>query len=83
MSELMKKGPATYILPQDRRDEVPGLVIATEELLQEMEIESRSNRCAMWPIFQALSVTASPCPIFIGAMAFQSEGLRRWMPKQA
>lgn len=39
MSKLVKQGPATYLLPQEPGMRVPGLVIATEELLQEMEIE--------------------------------------------
>lgn len=32
-------GPATYLLPQEGEMKVPGLIIATEELLQEIEIE--------------------------------------------
>lgn len=39
MSKLQKSGPASYILPQEGGMRVPGLVIATEQLLQEMEIE--------------------------------------------
>lgn len=39
MSNLKKIGPATYVLPQEGGMRVPGLVIATEELLQQMEIE--------------------------------------------
>lgn len=39
MSDLLKKGPATYVLPQEGGMKVPGLVIATEELIHEMEIE--------------------------------------------
>ncbi len=39
MYELIKKGPATYILPQEGDMKVPGLVIANETLLQELEIE--------------------------------------------
>jgi tRNA-splicing ligase RtcB len=39
MFELKKKGPATYVLPQQEGMRVPGLVIATEDLLKEVEIE--------------------------------------------
>lgn len=39
MYNLEKIGPATYKLPQEAGMRVPGLVIATEELLQDMEIE--------------------------------------------
>lgn len=39
MSDLQKKGPATYILPQSGGMKVPGLVIATEALLQDIEID--------------------------------------------
>ena len=39
MSKLEKKGPATYLLPQTGGMKVPGLVIATEELLQDIEID--------------------------------------------
>ncbi len=37
MSNLKKMGPATYLLPQEGGMKVPGLIIATEELLQEIE----------------------------------------------
>jgi len=33
MSDLVKKGPATYILPQEGEMRVPGLIIASEEIL--------------------------------------------------
>lgn len=39
MSNLKRIGPATYELPKEGGMLVPGLVIATEELLKEMEIE--------------------------------------------
>lgn len=39
MSNLQKIGPATYLMPQEEGMRVPGLVIATEELLQEIEID--------------------------------------------
>src|SRR3972149_1850795 len=39
MSELQKIGPATYLLPKTGAMHVPGLVIATEELLKEMEVD--------------------------------------------
>ena len=39
MSDLKKIGPATYLLPKKGDMRVPGLVIATEELLREVEIE--------------------------------------------
>jgi tRNA-splicing ligase RtcB (3'-phosphate/5'-hydroxy nucleic acid ligase) len=39
MSNLKQFGPATYILPQEGGMKVPGLIIATEELLKEIEIE--------------------------------------------
>jgi len=39
MSSLQKKGPATYLLPQEGGMRVPGLVIATEQLLREIDIE--------------------------------------------
>lgn len=39
MYNLEKKGPATFILPKTKEMRVPGLVVATEKLLQEMEIE--------------------------------------------
>ena len=35
----MKKAPATYVLPQTGKMRVPGLVIATPELMEEVEIE--------------------------------------------
>src|SRR3989338_9222201 len=34
-----KKGVATYLLPQEGSMRVPGLIIATEKLLKELEIE--------------------------------------------
>lgn len=39
MYNLQKKGPATFILPQEGGMRVPGLVIITEQLLEDMEIE--------------------------------------------
>lgn len=39
MFDLKKIAPATYILPQTGSMQVPGLVIATEKLLQEMGLE--------------------------------------------
>src|SRR3990170_3634036 len=39
MSELKKIAPATYLLPKEGKMRVPGLVIATETLLKEIEIE--------------------------------------------
>lgn len=39
MSNLKKIAPATYILPQEGEMRVPGLVIATEALLTEIEID--------------------------------------------
>ncbi|MBM3184257.1 MAG: RtcB family protein, partial [Chlamydiae bacterium] len=39
MSELEKIGPATYVLPKKEGMLVPGLVIATEELLEQIEID--------------------------------------------
>jgi len=39
MSSLEQIGPATYQLPQEGGMRVPGLIIATEPLLAEMEIE--------------------------------------------
>lgn len=39
MSNLQKQGPATYILPKEGGMIVPGLVIATEELLQDIEMD--------------------------------------------
>lgn len=39
MSKLQKKGPATYILPMEGGMKVPGLVIATEPLLEGTEID--------------------------------------------
>lgn len=39
MYNLQKKGPATFILPKEQLMRVPGLVIATESLLEDMEIE--------------------------------------------
>ena len=39
MSNLKKIAPATYLLPQEGGMRVPGLIIATEELLKEIEIE--------------------------------------------
>src|ERR1700730_12068933 len=38
MSNLEKQGPATFLLPQTGKMKVPGLIIANEELLNEMEI---------------------------------------------
>lgn len=39
MSDLEKISPATYLLPQTGNMHVPGLVIATEELLQGVDID--------------------------------------------
>lgn len=39
MSDLIKKGPALYELPQVAGMRVPGLVIANESLLQQIEID--------------------------------------------
>lgn len=39
MSNLKKIGPATFLMPQEKGMRVPGLIIATEELLQESDIE--------------------------------------------
>lgn len=39
MSKLRKIKPATYLLPQENGMKVPGLVIATEALLKDVEIE--------------------------------------------
>ncbi len=39
MSNLKQIGPATYLLPQTGEMKVPGLVIATESLLKEIEID--------------------------------------------
>jgi len=39
MSELQQIGPSTYLLPKKGGMRVPGLVIASEELLKEIEID--------------------------------------------
>ena len=39
MFNLKKVKPATYMMPKEGSMRVPGLVIATEELLQEVDIE--------------------------------------------
>ncbi len=39
MSNLQKIKPATYLLPKEGKMRVPGLIIANEKLLQEIEIE--------------------------------------------
>lgn len=39
MSNLKKIGPATYVMPQENGMRVPGLVIATESLLKDAEID--------------------------------------------
>ena len=39
MFNLQKKAPATYLLPQEGGMLVPGLIIATEELLKSGDIE--------------------------------------------
>lgn len=39
MYELEKLGPATYIMPKTGEMKVPGLVIATEDLLKDVEID--------------------------------------------
>jgi tRNA-splicing ligase RtcB len=39
MSKLIAKGPATFILPQEGGMKVPGLIIGTEELFAEADIE--------------------------------------------
>ena len=39
MSNLKQIGPATYLLPQEGGMRVPGLIIATEALLKEIEID--------------------------------------------
>jgi tRNA-splicing ligase RtcB len=52
MSNLKKIAPATYILEKSGAMQVPGLVIASEELLQEIEIER--------PLEQLIHVAALP-----------------------
>lgn len=44
MSKLQKISPAMFLLPQEEGMRVPGLVIATEKLLEEMEIEQPLNQ---------------------------------------
>ncbi|MCB1181425.1 MAG: RtcB family protein [Chlamydiia bacterium] len=44
MFNLKQQAPCTYILPQELGMKVPGLVIASETLLQEMEIEKPLNQ---------------------------------------
>lgn len=39
MSNLQKIGPATYLMPQEGGMLVPGLIIATEQLLKEIDID--------------------------------------------
>ena len=39
MSKLEKIGPCTYLLPKEGGMRVPGLIIASEQLIQEVEIE--------------------------------------------
>ena len=39
MSDLKQIGPATYVVPQEQGMRVPGLLIATESLIREMEIK--------------------------------------------
>lgn len=39
MSKLKQIGPATYLLPQEEGMKVPGLIIATEELLKDIEMD--------------------------------------------
>jgi tRNA-splicing ligase RtcB len=39
MSNLKQMAPATWLMPQEGGMKVPGLIIATEELLQEIDIE--------------------------------------------
>lgn len=39
MYNLIQKGPATYLLPQEEGMHVPGLIIANEKLLQDMDID--------------------------------------------
>jgi tRNA-splicing ligase RtcB len=39
MSKLKRIAPATYLLPQEDGMKVPGLIIATEELLKDIEID--------------------------------------------
>ena len=50
MSKLQKIKPATFLLPQEGKMNVPGLVIATEELLAEGDIENHLNKCATWQL---------------------------------
>ncbi len=40
----MKMGPAAYLLPQEGGMRVPGLIIATEELLSDIDIEQPLNQ---------------------------------------
>ena len=39
MSNLKKMGPATYLLPQEGGMKVPGLIIATDELIKDSDID--------------------------------------------
>jgi tRNA-splicing ligase RtcB len=52
MSNLRQIGPATYLLPQEAGMKVPGLIIATEELLKDIEIDK--------PIEQVRNVACLP-----------------------
>lgn len=44
MYNLVKKAPGTFILPKDGDMIVPGLIIATEALLQEMDLQEPLNQ---------------------------------------
>jgi tRNA-splicing ligase RtcB len=44
MFNLKKTGPAAYLLPQEGGMRVPGLIIATDELLQDIDIEKPLNQ---------------------------------------
>src|SRR5579863_5684415 len=39
MYNLKKFAPATYLMPQEKGMRVPGLIIASEELLKEVELD--------------------------------------------
>jgi len=52
MSKLEKLGPCTYLLPKEEGMQVPGLVIASEELLKEGDIEK--------PLEQVRNVASLP-----------------------
>ena len=80
MYNLKKIAPATYLMEKEPGMNVPGLIIATEELMQGGDFEKPLGQVRNVPFYLESSAIASRCPIFIGDMGFRSAELLQWIP---